>query len=409
VYEIVPILESLATQAHPEGGWPYAPGQTAHLEPTCLALLALALERERFQGVLTQGLEFVERCAAGDGSYRLAAGRPEAIWPTALVLLVKAVLGSPAEELDRSAARLLALQGRPPDNSAAGEMHDIDLQLVGWPWAEGNFSWAEPTAWACLALRRAGHGGQERVAEGLRLLLDRASDEGGINYGNRKIFGRATEPIPGPTALMLIALQGKGHHPRVRAALAYLRRLASLSDDIEHLCWAKLALDLYPGRAGLADLPHALDERLVAARQQRAGEAWLRPAPLREALSALALGSEVNNPFRIPAGAPPRHQMAVFVPSSQRRSLRERFGSLVRGWAVKAVGKFRQVPVPSTVHIAPVTDYNSDLAGLLQRQYEAFRERVPLKGKRVVLKPNLVEYHRDKVINTHPPPVCPAH
>ena len=28
---------------------------------------------------------------------------------------------------------------------------------------------------------------------------------------------------------------------------------------------------------------------------------------------------------------------------------------------------------------------------------------VPLKGKRVVLKPNLVEYHRDKVINTKVP------
>ena len=27
---------------------------------------------------------------------------------------------------------------------------------------------------------------------------------------------------------------------------------------------------------------------------------------------------------------------------------------------------------------------------------------MPLAGKRVVLKPNLVEYHRDKVINTHP-------
>ena len=39
---------------------------------------------------------------------------------------------------------------------------------------------------------------------------------------------------------------------------------------------------------------------------------------------------------------------------------------------------------------------------MVRRQYEDFRERVPLKGKRVVLKPNLVEYHRDKVINTHP-------
>ncbi len=32
----------------------------------------------------------------------------------------------------------------------------------------------------------------------------------------------------------------------------------------------------------------------------------------------------------------------------------------------------------------------------------------PLKGKRVVLKPNLVEYHRDKVINTHPHVVAAA-
>jgi len=38
----------------------------------------------------------------------------------------------------------------------------------------------------------------------------------------------------------------------------------------------------------------------------------------------------------------------------------------------------------------------------MQRQYENFRATVPLKGKRVVLKPNLVEYHRDKVINTNP-------
>jgi uncharacterized protein (DUF362 family) len=39
---------------------------------------------------------------------------------------------------------------------------------------------------------------------------------------------------------------------------------------------------------------------------------------------------------------------------------------------------------------------------VVQRQYEDFRAKVPLKGKRVVLKPNLVEYHRDKVINTNP-------
>jgi uncharacterized protein (DUF362 family) len=60
------------------------------------------------------------------------------------------------------------------------------------------------------------------------------------------------------------------------------------------------------------------------------------------------------------------------------------------------------------VHIAPATDYNGDLADTLRRQYGSFRERVPLAGKRVVLKPNLVEYHRDKVINTHPHVVAAA-
>jgi uncharacterized protein (DUF362 family) len=49
-----------------------------------------------------------------------------------------------------------------------------------------------------------------------------------------------------------------------------------------------------------------------------------------------------------------------------------------------------------------VSDYNPDLADVLCRQYEEFRGQVPLAGKRVVLKPNFVEYQREKVINTHP-------
>src|SRR5205823_10580467 len=54
------------------------------------------------------------------------------------------------------------------------------------------------------------------------------------------------------------------------------------------------------------------------------------------------------------------------------------------------------------VHIAAAADYDADLADVVRRQYEHFRAKVPLKGRRVVLKPNLVEYHRDKVINTNP-------
>src|SRR5207249_1813943 len=143
------------------------------------------------------------------------------------------------------------------------------------------------------------------------LLLDRALEQGGVNYGNRRIFGVSLEAIPGPTAVMLLALQGRPADERVTAAVEFLRRQADEGEDLEHLCWARLALDAY------SDLP-------------------------------------------------------------------------------------------GRVHIAPAGDYKADLADVLRRQYEDFRERVPLAGKRVVLKPNLVEYHRDKVINTHPHVVAAA-
>jgi uncharacterized protein (DUF362 family) len=87
---------------------------------------------------------------------------------------------------------------------------------------------------------------------------------------------------------------------------------------------------------------------------------------------------------------------------SAKRPLSERIRAKFQGLAIHALTHLRQIDARSNVHIAPVADYNADLAEVVRRQYEHFRSRVPLAGKRVVLKPNLVEYHRDKVINTHP-------
>lgn len=398
--DITPHLENLAAQAHPDGGWGYAPGQPAHLEPTCLALLALAQQPEGFAQAFEGGQQALARCAQPDGSYRLSTGREEAIWPTALVLFVQSVLGVPGADVRRTAGRLLALRGRVPENAEKDEVQDIDMTLIGWPWAEGNFSWAEPTSWACLALRHVGQGQHPRVQEGLRLLLDRAFDDGGINYGNRLVLGKRTDPIPGPTALMLLALQGQDDQARVAAAVQYL--LKHTTDDLEHLCWAKLALDTHREQPGVADALPQLDARIHAAHAERAGTNWVRPAPVRQALLALALGTGQRNVFRLPTEAVTAELIATGTAGGKRKSLGERIGSWWRGVALKAVAQMKPLPAQTQVHIGRAADYGADLAGVLQAQFQHFRDKVPLAGKRVVLKPNLVEFHRDKVINTHP-------
>jgi uncharacterized protein (DUF362 family) len=394
-------LDVLVRQACPGGGWGYCPDQPAHLEPTCLALLALARQPQRFATVIQGGKRWLRQCSAADGTYRLGRARPEAIWPTALVLFVHAALGETPESLHPTAAALLGRKGRQTDNKDDG-VSDSDEDLIGWPWAENNFSWVEPTAWACLALRRIGQGRHQRVVEGQKMLLDRALEKGGVNYGNRCIFGISLDPIPVPTALMLLALQGWGEDSRSAAALDYLRGAALVGDDVEHLCWARLALDVYSMQAGIADIVAGLGERIRAALSVRAETPWLRPAPARLALAALALDIEHGNPFRLDSEPVAPSLLLPREPAAPKRPLGERLRSKVRGLAIQAATQLRPLEPQSDVHIAPVGDYNADLADVVSLQYEHFRARVPLHGKRVVLKPNLVEFHRNKVINTHP-------
>ncbi len=397
--------DALASLAHPAGGWGYTAGQPAHLEPTCLALLALRPAADKYADVVKAGRAVLRRCRQADGSYRLPRGRESAVWGTAMALLTEAAYRDgpmPNAEEQATAAFLLGVSGRViKDDPEVADMCDIDMTLAGWPWAENNFSWVEPTAWACLALHALGQGNQPRVAEGERLLLDRAFDQGGINYGNRMILGKLTHPIPGPTALMLLALQGHRDEPRVRAAVRYLREQVAETNDLEHLGWGRLALDLYRDQPEIAEFVAELDRRMEQAVEERKSVPWVQPSTVREALVALARNCASFHPFRWHA-APAAAAIEPKPPRERKRPLGERVVSTFRGVLVRGLDGLRQPPAKSPVHIAPVADYNADIADVLRRQYEHFRAEVPLAGKRVVLKPNLVEYHRAKVINTDP-------
>ncbi len=389
------LLTRLAALANPDGGWGYHAGKASHPEPTCLALLALGTARADFASAVAGGLAALDRHRQPDGSYRLADGRPEAGWPTAVALFTRLALGAPADEVRPTIERVLAVESRSmkKDPETADMETDIDLSLVGWPWAAANFGWVEPTAWAVLALRAAGLERHPRAQQGLALLLDRAFDTGGANYGNRVVLGTATEPIPGPSAALLLAVQGAVDHPRVDASVGYLRVHAAKATDLEHLAWARLALGVHDSDTATRDLLPDLDKKI------RAAAADPNVSVHRLALAALAVAD--GNAFRLRFGATPASVTGAPAPA-EAPGLLAKVASRFRGAMVAGIGRLKPLPVTSAVHIARAAAYDGPLADILAAQFEHFRAACPLAGRCVVIKPNLVEYRPEKVINTDP-------
>jgi uncharacterized protein (DUF362 family) len=341
-------------------------------------------------------LAALERAGQPDGSYRLTDGRPEAGWPTAIALFTRLALGAAPQEMAATVARVLAVESRAmqKDPETADMESDIDLSLVGWPWAAANFGWVEPTAWAVLGLRAAGLDRQPRVQQGLNLLLDRAFDTGGANYGNRVVLGTATEPIPGPSAILLLAVQGAVDHPRVDASVGYLRVHAAKATDLEHLSWARIALGVHDSDTATRELFPELDKKILAA------AADPTTPPHRLALAALAVAD--SNPFRLRFGATPAALDGTPAGPPESPGLMAKVASKFRGVMVAGITRLKPLPVTSAVHIARAASYDEPLADILATQFEHFRAACPLAGKRVVIKPNLVEYRADRVINTDP-------
>jgi hypothetical protein len=124
-----------------------------------------------------------------------------------------------------------------------------DTTIIGWPWIDRTFSWVEPTAWCMLALKRAARRGtptaEARVAEAERLIVNRACESGGWNYGTSYTLGQDLRAYVPTTALALIAMQDRREHPVVRKGLEFLvaNRLSEPSGMA--LTLTALCLDIY--------------------------------------------------------------------------------------------------------------------------------------------------------------------
>jgi len=187
-----------------------------------------------------------------DGRVSISPENPEAFWPTPLTIL--AWQGSPAHQAAqaRAVAFLLTTAGKhwekEPDS-----VHGHDTNIKGWPWTANTYSWAEPTSVAVIALRAAGYGDHERVAEARRLLLDRQIPGGGWNYGNTIVFDQTLQAMPESTGMALDALRDKISRAAIQKSLDYLEGILATLNTPRALGWALLGLGAWGARPALAE------------------------------------------------------------------------------------------------------------------------------------------------------------
>jgi hypothetical protein len=177
------------------------------------------MSNDVYAKALIRGRTWMAGCANPDGGYGYTIDRASAGEPT--VLAVAAGLPCP-DWLSKCEgyARLLvpaAIHSVSPEISAPFVRYiieteanqtpatDFDGMIPGWSWVVGTAAWVAPTAYALLSLQRA-NAGKARVTQGMSMLRDRQSSDGGWNYGNPRVQGVDLAGQVVPTAWAVMAM-----------------------------------------------------------------------------------------------------------------------------------------------------------------------------------------------------------
>ena len=252
-------VQLLLDQQNADGGWGAVKGRVSNTEATAFAVMALeSLQRKDLTRSVAAGLNWLSRHQNGDGSWRLNDVTSNGSWSTAVALLC---LSSFAEQ--RSRAVKAAQWALTQEGNSLGwlgslimwftgqkDINKINMDLKGWPWASGSFSWVEPTSYFLIGLKRLrpaldGTNVNDRIRQGELMIYDRVCEDGGWNYGNSKVYGEALWPYPDTTALALIALQD---HPHMEANQKSLEMLENSLNDTRSglaLSWSIICFQLY--------------------------------------------------------------------------------------------------------------------------------------------------------------------
>ena len=240
-----PIRAALIGHANASGGWPYYPGRSSRLEPTCWALLSLGGAANDFDP--EPHWRFLASCRRPSGLLVETAALPANVGFNALVAV--AMLGHTRFASDAALKTLLdVLVAQAGLQVAQSPNFRQDNSLRGWSWTEGTFSWVEPTALALLALKRAQHygvmptAGAARVDEAERMLIDRCCRDGGWNYGNANALGKELFPYVSCTAMALLALQNRRDVEVVPRSLRFLQTEWSTEESTISLALTSICL-----------------------------------------------------------------------------------------------------------------------------------------------------------------------
>jgi hypothetical protein len=252
----------------------YLAGGAAAAEPAALAALAF-VAHDRIDAA-AKAADALAAMQQNNGEVGVRSGETPG-WPTSLAICAWCAVDRNAlrNRIDRAVAWLL-------DNNNRGQAiprsdnFAHNTELVGWAYAEQTHSWAEPTAFAVLALKAAGKSDDPATREGVAVLIDRLLPGGGLNYGNTYVLGQLLRPHVQPTGIALLALaqHRSPHAPReasisqsemptmempIMKSITWLRRSIGPATTPMSLGWAMLGL-----RASGIKLPEA-DEWLAAA------------------------------------------------------------------------------------------------------------------------------------------------
>ena len=263
------------------------------LEPTCLALLALRLDRRANAQVLLDAQH-------PDGSWGSFATDDEASGLTGLALLTLNTLGMFPGAATRAADWLLDAKGREASWLWKWKFRTTDTRVsfdpdkFGWSWEPKTCSWVAPTAFALLALKQSFPCCRKgkiayRIQRGVEMLQDRACPKGGWNAGNGVVYDAPMTPHIDATAIALLALRSEPRNRLIDRSLRWLEHQAVLCPSAWSLAWSILALDAY------GEPVASLQQRQATAVQphQTCDTATL-------AIVALALGCTASgNPFEV--------------------------------------------------------------------------------------------------------------